>query len=92
VIDITKLHRVPVVGHRGQMADAGALFTYGASLADQIRRSARLVDKVLKGAMPGDMPVEQPNVLELVLNLKTARALGITAPQTVLLRADRVVE
>ena len=85
-------HRVPVIGHRAQLADAGALFAYGASLADQLRRSAYLVDKVLKGAKPADIPVEQPTLFELVVNLKAAKALGITIPQTILLRADRVIE
>lgn len=74
------------------MADAGALFTFGASLADQLRRSALLVDKVLKGAKPADLPVEQASLFELVINLKTAKALGISVPRSILLRADRVVE
>jgi len=92
LIELASQKRVPVVGHRAQMADAGALFTFGASLADQLRRSALLVDKILKGAKPGDLPVEQASLFELVINLKAAMALGITVPRSVLLRADRVIE
>ena len=92
LIALASVHRVPVVGPRAQFADAGALFAYGASLADQLRRSAYLVDKLLKGAKPADIPVEQPTKFELVINLKAAKALGITIPQSILLRADRVIE
>ena len=92
LVDLTRGKRIPVIGHRSQMADAGALFGYGASLADQLRRSAHLVDKVLKGEKPADIPVEQPTLFELVLNLKTAQTLGIAIPQSMLLRADRVIE
>jgi putative tryptophan/tyrosine transport system substrate-binding protein len=84
--------RMPVVVEFAEMAEAGALFSYSASLADQLRRSAHLVDKVLKGAKPADIAVEQPTRFELVINLKTAKALGITIPQTLLLRADEVIQ
>ena len=92
VIELANARRLPVIGANAQMADAGALFSYGASLAARLRRSAQMVDKVLKGAKPADLPVEQPTLFELVLNLKTAKALGITIPQSILLRADRVIE
>ena len=75
------------------MVEAGALFAFSAaSLADHLRRSAQLVDKVLKGAKPADMAVEQLTKFELVINLKTAKTLGITIPQSVLLRADDVIQ
>jgi putative ABC transport system substrate-binding protein len=92
LVELANRGRVPVVGGIAPMAEAGALFTYGAPLADQLRRSAQLVDKVLKGAHPADQPIEQPTRFELVINLKTAKALRITIPQSVLLRADEVIE
>jgi len=90
LIELANRKRLPVVG-AGLMLEAGGLFTYTSSLADQLRRSAQLVDKVLKGAKPADLPVEQPNKFELVINLKTAKALGLAIPQSLLLRADEVI-
>ncbi len=87
VIELANQKRVPVISG-GQ----GSLFSYGAPLADRLRRSAYLVDKILKGAKPADIPVEQPTLYELVVNLKAAKALGITIPRSILLRADRVIE
>jgi len=81
----------PVVG-AGLMFEAGGLFAYTASLADQLRRSAQLVDKVLKGANPADLPVEQPVKYDFVINLKTAKALGLDMAPTLLARADEVIE
>jgi len=83
---------IAVVGHRREMVDVGALFSYGAALHDQIRRSAFVVDKILRGAKPADIPVEQPTLFELVVNQKTAKALGIKIPPSILLRADEVIE
>jgi putative ABC transport system substrate-binding protein len=92
LVELLQGQRVAVIGHRSEMVDAGGLFSYGAVLGDQIRRAALVVDKILRGARPADIPVEQPTLFEFALNRKTAQALGITLSQPLLLRADRVVE
>jgi putative ABC transport system substrate-binding protein len=84
--------QLPSVGEFRSFAEAGFLLTYGADLNDLTRRAAIYVDKVLKGAKPGDLPVEQPTKFELVINLKTAKALGLTIPPSLLLRADEVIQ
>jgi len=91
LIEITNALRLPVAGHRSELADAGALFSYGASLDDQMRKAARLADKVLKGAAPSSLPVEQPTRFEFVVNEVAAARLGIKVPRPLLLRADRVI-
>ena len=92
LFELVSQKRLPVIANNPIWADDGALFAYGASLDDRLRRSAQLVDKILKGAKPADLPVEQPTLFELVVNLKAAKALGITIPRSILLRADRVIE
>lgn len=84
--------RLPTIVERREYAEAGGLLAYGPSLREQFRRAATFVDKILKGAKPADLPVEQPMKLELVVNLRTAKALGLTIPQSVLMRADKVIE
>jgi putative ABC transport system substrate-binding protein len=84
--------KLPVMCARREMAEAGALMSYGINIRENFRRAAFYVDKILKGAKPGDLPIELPARLELVVNLKTAKALGMTIPESFLLRADQVIE
>jgi putative ABC transport system substrate-binding protein len=84
-------YRLPSVFGNREYVEAGGLMSFGTKFSDLYRRSATYVDKILKGAKPGDLPVEQPVTLELVVNLKTAKALGLTIPQPLLLRADDVI-
>jgi putative ABC transport system substrate-binding protein len=85
-------HRLPTLGPISELPEAGGLLSYGQSLKDIFRRGATFVDKILKGAKPGDIPIEQAMKVELVINLKTAKALGLTIPPSVLARADQVIE
>jgi putative ABC transport system substrate-binding protein len=92
LLDLAAKNRLPTLFTFREYVDAGGLMSYGPNLADLCRRAANYVDKMLKGAKPADFPVEQPTKFELVINLKTAKALGITIPQSVLLRADEVTQ
>jgi len=92
ILEAAANHHLPVVGARSEFTDDGALMSYGATLTEQIRRSAQFVDKILRGAKPADIPVEQPTRFELIVNMKTAKALGLTIHQPLLMRADRVIE
>jgi putative ABC transport system substrate-binding protein len=84
--------RLPSVHSNREAVDAGGLMSYGRDLADGYRRVATYVDRILKGAKPADLPVERPTKFELVINLKTAKQIGLTIPQKVLARADRVIK
>src|SRR4051794_35194020 len=92
LINFAMSRRLPVVSGWAVMADSGALCTYGPRLVESYRRTAYFVDRILKGTKPADLPIEQPTVFELVVNLNSAKALGIAIPQSVLVRADRVIE
>jgi len=92
IAQLAEKQRLPSMFALRQYAEAGGLMSYGADLYDMQRHVASYVDKILKGAKPTDLPVEQPTKFELVINLKTAKALGLTIPQTLLLRADQLIE
>jgi ABC-type uncharacterized transport system substrate-binding protein len=84
-------HRLPALGYIAEAVPHGLLMSYGQDLPDFFRRAAAYTDKILKGAKPADLPVEQPTKFKLVLNLKTAKTLGITFPQTLIISADEVI-
>jgi len=91
IADFALKNRLPSVYTTREAVDAGGLMYYGADLADSYRRVAYYVDRILKGAKPADLPVEQPTKFEFVINLKTAKQIGLTIPQSMLYRADKVI-
>jgi ABC-type uncharacterized transport system substrate-binding protein len=92
IANLAARYRLPTVAWPVDHAEAGALVAYGPNVTDMWRRAATYVDKILKGATPGDLPIEQPTRFELVINLKTAKALGLTIPQSLLVRADEIIQ
>ena len=92
IVELATRSRIPVMYNVSEFVEAGGLLTYGASWPDLFHRAATYVDKILKGAKPGDLPVEQPTKFELIINLKTAQQIGLTIPPNVLARADRVIK
>jgi putative tryptophan/tyrosine transport system substrate-binding protein len=92
IVDLATKYRLPATYGRREYVDSGGLISYGLNFRDNFRRAAYYVDRILRGAEPGDLPVEQPTKFELVINVKTAKALGLTIPQSILVRADQVIE
>ena len=92
LLELAMKHRLPAVVGSREYVEAGSLASYGPDYLDQFRHAAVYVDKILKGAKPGDLPIEQPTKFELVINLKTAKALGLTIPPSLLGRADEVIQ
>src|SRR5262249_25636890 len=92
IVGLAAQRRLPAIFGVAENAEAGRIMVYGTNLRDLERRAATFVDKILRGAKPGDLPVEQPTKFELIINLKTAKALGLTIPPSVLGRADHLIE
>jgi putative ABC transport system substrate-binding protein len=92
IVELALTSRLPAIFAFREAADAGGLMSYGANLSDLFRRGAIQADKILRGAKPADLPIEQPTKFEFVINLKTAKALGLTIPPSLLARADQVIE
>jgi len=92
IVDLAIKNRLSLMCERSEYVDAGGLVSYSANEAESFRRAAYYVDRILKGTKPADLPVEQPTKFEFVINLKTANQIGVTVPQSVLFRADRVIK
>jgi len=92
IVDFAAKHRLPAIYPQIEYAESGGLLSYGPNSTDQYRRAAVFVDKILKGAKPADLPVEQPTKFEFIINLKAAKQIGLTIPPNVLARADRVLK
>jgi putative tryptophan/tyrosine transport system substrate-binding protein len=92
IIELAARHRLPTMYPNSRFVEAGGLLTYGGNRSEEYRRAADYVDKILKGAKPADLPAEQPTKFELVINLKTAKQIGLIIPPNVLARADRVIK
>jgi putative ABC transport system substrate-binding protein len=92
IFELTTKNRLPAIYTTKEYADAGGLMSYGANFPDLYRRAATYVDKILKGAKPADLPIEQPTKFELVINLKAAKQIGLTIPESVVFRADKVIK
>ena len=92
IVDLATRRRIPAIYDWGFPVQEGALMTYGATMAEMDRRAAALVHRIVRGASPGDLPIEQPTKFELAVNLRTARALGLSLPPAILLRADQIIE
>jgi putative ABC transport system substrate-binding protein len=92
IVDLAAKHRLPTIYDTKEYAEVGGLISYGANVRELTRQAATQVDKILKGAKPADLPVEQPTKFELVINLKTAKVLGLTIPPSLLARADQVIQ
>jgi putative ABC transport system substrate-binding protein len=92
IVELAVKNRLPAIYYTAEWVEAGGLMTYGASFTDLFRRAATYVDKILKGAKPADLPVEQPKEFELIINLKAAKQIGLTIPPNMLARADKVIK
>jgi putative tryptophan/tyrosine transport system substrate-binding protein len=92
IIDLTAQHKIPSIYYLSDVPAKGGLISYGINFVDQFQQAASYVDRILRGAKPADLPVQVPTKYELVINLRTAKALGLTVPQSILIRADEVIE